>query len=149
MMMQRVRVSFPEILNRRQNGISREFQTFNLLSGSVDWKPTTSKANSRLSPDPPIVPEEKIKEIMERENVWLSDPVEGFVSGRIVDIGEDGATVEPTERGKKSVVARYANTKSKISDRTSGIQSCILSHTHTHASRCGYSAIRVEGWVHE
>ncbi len=77
------------------------------VSASVDWKPTTANKSSRLSPEPPPVPEEKIKEIMERENVWVSEPVEGFIRGRIVDIGEDGATVEPIDRGKKPVVARY------------------------------------------
>ena len=77
------------------------------FAGSVDWKPTTKAKNSRLSPEPPVVPEEKIKEIMERENVWVSDPIEGFIRGRIVDIGEEGATVEPVERGKKPVFARY------------------------------------------
>ena len=55
------------------------------------------------------IPEDKLKTIMDREKVWVSDPIEGFILGRIVDIGEDGATVEPLNRkspsrsgGKKS-----------------------------------------------
>ena len=75
------------------------------VSGSVDWKPTKQQ-NSRLSPEPPPISEEKLREIMDRESVWVSDPEEGFVLGRIVDIGEDGATVEPVDRKKKPVVAR-------------------------------------------
>ena len=84
-----------------ENFILRSF-----VSGSVDWKPT-KQLNSRLSPEPSPISEEKLREIMDRESVWVSDPVEGFVLGRIVDIGEDGATVEPFDRKKKPVVARY------------------------------------------
>ena len=39
--------------------------------------------------------------------IWQPRPQDGFVLGRIVDIGEDGATVEPFDRKKKPVVARY------------------------------------------
>ena len=81
----------------------------NYISGSVDWKPTkqASSSNRRLSPEPPPISEEKLREIMDRESVWVADPEQGFVLGRIVDIGEDGATVEPQDRRKKPVVARY------------------------------------------
>ena len=52
---------------------------------------------------------------MERENVWVADPIAGFVRGRIVDLNEDGATVEPVDqtpspghRGKpKPIVASF------------------------------------------
>ena len=72
----------------------------------MDWKPT-KQTNNRLSPEPPPISEEKLREIMDRESVWVADPEQGFVLGRIVDIGEDGATVEPQDRRKKPVVARY------------------------------------------
>ena len=39
--------------------------------------------------------------------IWQPGSQDGFVLGRIVDIGEDGATVEPFDRKKKPVVARY------------------------------------------
>lgn len=32
---------------------------------------------------------------MEQQRVWVSDPVEGFVLGQIVDIGMDEVTVQP------------------------------------------------------
>ena len=86
---------------------------FPFLSGSVDWKPT-KQLNNRLSPEPPALSEEQIREIMDRESVWVSDPGDGFVRGRIVDIGEDGATVEPVDRKKKPVVARYVCTETAI-----------------------------------
>ena len=54
-----------------------------------------------------MIPEDKKREIMDREKVWVSDPVEGFVLGRIVDIGEEGATVEPVDRKRKPVIASF------------------------------------------
>ena len=74
----------------------------------MDWKPTKqASSNRRLSAEPPPISEEKLREIMDRESVWVADPEQGFVLGKIVDIGEDGATVEPQDRRKKPVVARY------------------------------------------
>ena len=89
-----------------ENGKYENFIVQSFVSGSVDWKPT-KQSNNRLSPEPPKISEEQLKEIMDRESVWVADPEEGFVLGRIVDIGEDGATVEPFDRKKKPVVARY------------------------------------------
>ncbi|KAG8337723.1 Unconventional myosin-VI [Homalodisca vitripennis] len=37
---------------------------------------------------------------MEQQRVWVPDPEEGFVLGRIVDIGLDEVTVQPNE-GRK------------------------------------------------
>ncbi len=71
------------------------------FAGSIDWKPKGSSSNT-FSPDPPV-PEEKRREIMEREKVWVSHPIDGFILGRIVDLSEDGATVQPVDRGKKTV----------------------------------------------
>ena len=38
--------------------------------------------------------------MLEREKVWVCDPHEGFVLGRIVDLTEEGAVVERLE-GKR------------------------------------------------
>ncbi len=79
-----------------------------LSSGSIDWKPKTEAESSSPAtcPDPPVS-QERVREIMEREKVWVSDPVEGFVLGRIADLGEEGATVQPYDRGRKPVVASF------------------------------------------
>ncbi|TRY71983.1 hypothetical protein TCAL_16230 [Tigriopus californicus] len=49
----------------------------------------------------------KKKKLMDREKVWVADPLEGFIRGNIVDLGEDTVTVEPWKRGKKLVVAPF------------------------------------------
>ena len=38
--------------------------------------------------------------MLDREKVWVSDPHEGFVLGRIIDLTEEGAVVERVE-GKR------------------------------------------------
>jgi hypothetical protein len=40
--------------------------------------------------------------MMEKQKVWVPDPVEGFVLGRIEDIGHDGQAVIITEDFKHS-----------------------------------------------
>ena len=77
-----------------------------LLAGSIDWKPKQA-GGQNLEDSPAVVSEDKKKEIMDREKVWVSDPLEGFIQGRIVDITEEGATVEPVDRGKKALVASF------------------------------------------
>ena len=38
--------------------------------------------------------------MLDKEKVWLSDPHEGFILGRIVDLTDEGALVEHLE-GKR------------------------------------------------
>lgn len=40
---------------------------------------------------------------MEHQKVWVSDPVEGFVLGQIIDIGMDEVTVQPLDSKKSKV----------------------------------------------
>ncbi|XP_040569535.1 unconventional myosin-VI isoform X2 [Lepeophtheirus salmonis] len=59
----------------------------------VDWKPRNS---SLIQPEPPPpIPDEKKKEIMDRDKVWVSEPEQGFILGRIVDITDDGVSIQP------------------------------------------------------
>ena len=37
---------------------------------------------------------------MEKQKVWVSDPIEGFVLGRIVDIRMDEVVVQPLDSKK-------------------------------------------------
>lgn len=37
---------------------------------------------------------------MEQQRVWVPDPAEGFVLGKIVDIGLDEVTVQPNDSKK-------------------------------------------------
>ena len=79
----------------------------------TDWKPrpagSTSKAGSQPFSDPDKVPlpEDKKREIMDREKVWVPDPDEGFVLGQIVDLTEEGALVQPLARSKKPIEASF------------------------------------------
>ena len=47
---------------------------------------------------------------MEREKVWVGDPLAGFILGRTVDIGQDGPVVQPLDRARPPVQASYDNT---------------------------------------
>lgn len=40
---------------------------------------------------------------MEKQKVWVSDPIEGFVLGRIVDIKVDEVVVQPFESRKSPI----------------------------------------------
>ena len=79
----------------------------------TDWKPrpggSISKASSQPFPDSEdrTVPEDKKREIMDREKVWVPDPDEGFVLGQIVDLTEEGAMVQPLSRSKKPIEASF------------------------------------------
>ncbi len=44
---------------------------------------------------------------MDREKVWVADPLEGFVLGQIVDLTEEGATVQPFDRARKPVLTSF------------------------------------------
>ena len=68
----------------------------------TDWKPKPSK-----DPDKVPVPEEKKREIMDKEKVWVSDPVDGFVLGQIVDLTDEGALVQPLIKSKSPVEASF------------------------------------------
>ncbi len=78
------------------------------LSGQsyTDWKPRPSVA-SKDPADKVQVPEEKKREIMDKEKVWVSDPVDGFVLGQIVDLTDEGALVQPLSRAKQPVEASF------------------------------------------
>eukprot|EP00096_Caligus_rogercresseyi_P001057 TRINITY_DN1165_c0_g1_i1.p1 TRINITY_DN1165_c0_g1~~TRINITY_DN1165_c0_g1_i1.p1 ORF type:complete len:1290 (+),score=487.80 TRINITY_DN1165_c0_g1_i1:159-4028(+) len=62
-------------------------------SSYVDWKPRNSSLIQPEPPPNPCIPPEKVKEIMDKDKVWVSEPEEGFVLGRIVDITDDGVSV--------------------------------------------------------
>ena len=72
----------------------------------TDWKPKPASASKDLE-DKVAIPEEKKKEIMDREKVWVSDPVDGFVLGQIIDLTDDGAVVQPLIKSKKAVEASF------------------------------------------
>lgn len=40
---------------------------------------------------------------MEKQKVWVSDPIEGFVLGRIVDIKVDEVVVQPLDPKKPTI----------------------------------------------
>ncbi len=40
---------------------------------------------------------------MEKQKVWVSDPIEGFVMGRIVDIKVDEVIVQPLDSKKQPI----------------------------------------------
>ena len=65
----------------------------------TDWK----KPEAPKEPDKPQFPEEKKKEIMDKEKVWVSEPQEGFVLGQIVDLTDEGALVQPLSSKFKSI----------------------------------------------
>ena len=85
--------------------ISRNFSIelifFYLFTGQsyTDWK----KPEAPKEPDKPQFPEEKKKEIMDKEKVWVSEPQEGFVLGQIVDLTDEGALVQPLSSKFKSI----------------------------------------------
>jgi len=60
----------------------------------IDWKPKASQSSEVIQPEPPILSDDKKREMLEKEKVWISDPHDGFVLGRIVDLTEEGALVE-------------------------------------------------------
>ena len=74
---------------------------FYLFTGQsyTDWK----KPEAPKEPDKPQFPEEKKKEIMDKEKVWVSEPQEGFVLGQIVDLTDEGALVQPLSSKFKSI----------------------------------------------
>lgn len=43
----------------------------------------------------------------EGKNVWVPDPVNGYIIGRIKDIGSDAITVEPRATPGKTVTVPY------------------------------------------
>lgn len=47
---------------------------------------------------------------MENHRVWLPDPQEGFILGKVVDIGMGEVTVEPLDSKKKKVVCSLDRT---------------------------------------
>lgn len=71
----------------------------------IDWKPKDK--GSEEAPAAVAFPEEKKREIMDKEKVWVSDPVDGFVLGQIVDLTDDGAVVQPLIKSKAPVVASF------------------------------------------
>ena len=76
----------------------------------TDWKPRNSVAgpSSTFPEDQKSpVPEDKKREIMDREKVWVPDPDEGFVLGQIVDLTEEGALVQPLQKSKKPIEASF------------------------------------------
>ena len=78
----------------------------------TDWKPRPAGSGSAASKnwadqDKALVPEDKKREIMDREKVWVPDPDEGFVLGQIVDLTEEGALVQPLLRSKKPIEASF------------------------------------------
>ena len=70
----------------------------------TDWKPKPSKDPDKV---PIEIPEEKKREIMDKEKVWVSDPNDGFVLGQIVDLTDEGALVQPINRSIKPVEASF------------------------------------------
>ena len=60
----------------------------------IDWKPKASQSSEVIQPEPPILSDDKKREMLEKEKVWISDPHDGFVLGRIIDLTEEGALVE-------------------------------------------------------
>lgn len=86
-------------MNRQQQQINGQYgQSY------IDWKP---KVNSAAAEQPPPVPEDRKREIMDKEKVWVSDPAEGFLLGQIVDLTEDGAVVQPMDKSKPAAVALF------------------------------------------
>ena len=47
---------------------------------------------------------------MERDKVWVGDPLAGFILGRTVDIGQDGPVVQPLDRARPAIQASYDTT---------------------------------------
>lgn len=47
---------------------------------------------------------------MELQKVWVSDPVEGFVIGQIIDIGMDEVTVQINDRKNSKVTVSLSRT---------------------------------------
>jgi hypothetical protein len=62
----------------------------------INWNPkaTATQSSEVIQPEPPILSDDKKREMLEKEKVWISDPHDGFVLGRIVDLTEEGALVE-------------------------------------------------------
>ena len=44
---------------------------------------------------------------MDKEKVWVSDPLDGFVLGQIVDLTDEGALVQPLIKSKSPVEASF------------------------------------------
>ena len=44
---------------------------------------------------------------MDQDKVWVSDPLNGFVLGQIVDLTDEGALVQPINRSKPNVEASF------------------------------------------
>lgn len=44
---------------------------------------------------------------MDKEKVWVSDPVDGFLLGQIVDLTDEGALVQPLAKAKSPVEASF------------------------------------------
>ena len=78
---------------------------FTIFTGQsyTDWK----KPEVPKEPDKPQFPEEKKKEIMDKEKVWVSEPQEGFVLGQIIDLTDEGAMVQPISSKFKSIQAPF------------------------------------------
>lgn len=81
-------------------------------SSYTDWKPRKSSSASQ-QPEPPIYgtqidPQKRKEEVMDKEKVWATDPVEGFVLGRIVDLSEEGAVVQAVhEPSRQPIVTSF------------------------------------------
>ena len=78
----------------------------------IDWKPRKSSSAAQ-QPEPPtygeqIDPQKRKEEVMDKEKVWATDPLEGFVLGRIVDLSEEGAVVEAVhDRSRQPIVTSF------------------------------------------
>ena len=66
-----------------------------MFSGAsfIDWKPKPSLSET-IQPEPPNLSFDRKREMMDKEKVWVSDPHNGFVLGRIVDLTKEGALIE-------------------------------------------------------
>ena len=73
----------------------------------VNWCKNNSFWQRFTCTDKVPLPEDKKREIMDREKVWVPDPDEGFVLGQIVDLTEEGALVQPLARSKKPIEASF------------------------------------------
>ena len=66
------------------------------LGNSIDWKPKISESPKVSTVRPS---EAQVKEIMNRDRVWVSDPIDGFIAGTIVDLTDDGVLISTPSRG--------------------------------------------------
>nr|CAD7587509.1 unnamed protein product [Timema genevievae] len=79
------------------------------LRGDCDWRPECASGVSTLRLRPHCsesTTEQMVGVAMESQKVWVPDPTEGYILGRIRDIGFDGeVTVVPVESKRPNVVS--------------------------------------------